>query len=188
MLSIYIDFKSPESYLALAPTLALAAETGCHLQWLPFRARKRELPAASDKPERTAAHGRARQAYEIRINQHYALQQGLSLANPANPHGTDAALASLLGNEENTTVFVQAAYHAYWREGANLDCRDTVTALWTAGPNETIAIDLDALATHQLEAEQSGIVGTPAYVVAGEIFIGRAHLPLIRELLVTANP
>ena len=100
----------------------------------------------------------------------------------------DAALASLLGNKGNTTAFVQAAYHAYWREGANLDCWDTVTALWTAGPNETIAIDLDALATHQLEAEQSGIVGAPAFVAAGEIFIGRAHLPLIRELLGTANP
>ena len=40
MLTVYIDFKSPESYLALQPLLALAEETGCGLRWQP------SLPAA----------------------------------------------------------------------------------------------------------------------------------------------
>lgn len=183
MLTVYIDFKSPDCYLALAPTLAMIEHTGCRVRWLPLRVRERELPKDSHDPALTASHGRVRRAYQQRINQHYASLQGLSLEGPTNPHGTDAALAALLGSEDDTTPFVQAAFNAYWRDGANLDSPQTVTKLWRSCLSQPASIDIEALDRHQADAETAGIPDAPAYVLGGELFIGRAHLPWLRELL-----
>ena len=183
MLTVYIDFKSPDCYLALAPTLAMIEHTGCSVRWLPLRVRERELPKASHDPALTASHGRVRRAYQQRINQHYASLQGLSLEGPTNPHGTDAALAALLGSENNTTPFVQAAFNAYWQDGANLGSPETVTELWGSCLSQPASIDIEALDRHQADAETAGIPDAPAYRVGGELFIGRAHLPWLRELL-----
>lgn len=183
MLTVYIDFASPDCYLALAPTLAVIKKTGCTVRWLPFRAQKRELPKDSHNPALTASHGRVRCAYNQRMIEHYAGLQGLSLEGLSNPHGSDAALAALLGPETDNTGFVQAAFRAYWEDNADLTSTDLVGKLWTNCCTQPLTVDLKALEQHQLSAEAAGIPNAPAYSTTGQLLIGRAHLPLIQALL-----
>ena len=183
MLTVYIDFKSPESYLALQPLLALAEETGCGLRWQPFRSRQRELPEHSPDPELTASHGRIREAYRQRINRRYAALQGLSLDRPLVNDGTDTALTALLGTDGDATAFVVAAFKAHWQDQKNLDEWDVVASLLTSAACDSKQLSSDALDRHQHDIEAEGIVSDPALVVAGEVFIGRAHIPLVRQLL-----
>ena len=42
---------------------------------------------------------------------------------------------------------------------------------------------LTELEAMQLTSEELGVVDTPAYVIDGQVFIGREHLPWVRELL-----
>jgi len=183
MLTVYIDFKSPESYLALQPLLALAEETGCGLRWQPFRSRQRELPEHSPDPELTASHGRIREAYRQRINRRYAALQGLSLDRPQGNDGTDTALTALLGTEGDATAFVLAAFKAHWQDHRDLNDVNIVASLLASAACKSKQLPSDALDRHQHNIEAKGIVSDPALVVAGEVFIGRAHIPLVRQLL-----
>ena len=183
MLTVYIDFKSPESYLALQPLLALVEETGCGLRWRPIRSRQRELPEHSSDPELTASHGRTREAYRQRINRRYAELQGLSLDRPPNDDSTDGALTALLGMDGDATAFVVAAFKAHWQDHRDLNDDGTVASLLASAACECKQLSSDALDHHQHDIEAEGIVSDPALVVAGEVFIGRAHIPLVRQLL-----
>jgi 2-hydroxychromene-2-carboxylate isomerase len=183
MLTVYIDFKSPESYLALQPLLALGEETGCGVKWRPFRCRQRELPEHSPDPGLTASHGRIREAYRQRINRRYAELQGLSLDRPPGDDGTDAALTALLGMDTDATAFVVAAFKAHWQDHQDLDDLNVVASLLASAACDSKQLASDALDHHQHDIEADGIVSEPALVVAGEVFIGRAHIPLVRQLL-----
>jgi 2-hydroxychromene-2-carboxylate isomerase len=59
-----------------------------------------------------------------------------------------------------------------------------------AKTGSTVSADLasarGALAAAQDAAEEAGIVGAPAYVIADQIFVGREHLPWIEELVLAA--
>lgn len=183
MLTVYIDFKSPESYLALQPLLSLVEETGCGVNWRPFRCRQRELPEHSPDPELTVSHGRIRETYRQRINRRYAALQGLSLDRPPGNDGTDAALTALLGMGGDASEFVVAAFKAHWQDHRDLDEWDVVASLLASVACESEPLSSEALDRHQHNIEAEGIVSDAALVVAGEVFIGRAHIPLVRQLL-----
>ena len=183
MLTVYLDFRSPESYLALQPTLALVRDTACEVRWLPLRALSRALPTQSHNPTRTAAHGRVRAVHRERINQHYAKLQGISLERHTGKNGTDAALAALVGIAGDATPFVEACFKAYWQDQKNLNCSATVAELLDATVPCAAPASTEALDRHFAEAEAAGVIDVPALMVDGEVFVGRAHLPWIRELL-----
>jgi 2-hydroxychromene-2-carboxylate isomerase len=50
MLTVYINFKSPASYLAIKPVLALVERHGIVLEWKAFRSSEREVPTITDNP------------------------------------------------------------------------------------------------------------------------------------------
>jgi len=186
MLTLYIDFKSADAYLALKPTLALADRHGLAIDWRPFKTIQREVPQRGDNETVGESHRRVRAASERAVAIKYAAHQGIDLRYPV-PHGvTDLALGVLACLEGDKLPFIQAAFEAYWTQQADLDNPETVSDL-IAKTGASLARELasarEAMTTAQEAAEEVGIVGTPAYVCAEQVFVGREHLPWIEELV-----
>ncbi|MEL6183983.1 MAG: DsbA family protein, partial [Myxococcota bacterium] len=186
-LTLYIDFKSPAAYLALQPTLDLIRRTRVPVRWRPFVTYERELPASASDPGRSQRHRDVRAASRQAILTKYAAEQGIELR--FREPGVEAALALsvLTLAAEDPLPFIEAAFRAYWHDGLDLDDEATVQALLRrsglSAPPWTAEEGRAALAWAQGEAEASGIVDAPAYVVGEHVFVGHAHLPWIEELL-----
>ena len=186
MLKIYIDFKSPAAYLALKPTRALLAKKQPPTQWLPFRVRTRETPKRGTDETVAAAHRRVRAESRRRIFLHYAEVQGVEMRFPKTRLGTDLALGVLAEIEGDRLPFIDTCFAAYWTAETNLDDENTLAELVK---KSGVAHDGDfararkTLAAALAEAEEAGVVDTPAYLLGGQQFVGREHLPWVAEIL-----
>lgn len=192
MLTVYIDFKAPAAYLALKPTLALAAKYNLELDWRPFRTIERDVPKTAGNETVGESHRRVRAASQRATQIKYAKLQGIDLTLPDAPSETNLALAALTRLPSNHTKFVTAAFAAYWQDHADLNDEDTVMTLIHKSVG---TIDLPPPASWQgtldaalSAAEEAGIVGAPAYVIDSQIFVGREHLPWIEEIICATDP
>lgn len=189
MLTVYIDFKSPASYLALAPTMRLIDELSVPVRWRPFSTREREQPDNQRGSAVAASHFRVRSASRRAMYSHYAQLQDLPLHWPPAGAGSDLALGVLALADEVPREFLKAAFESYWVRHEDLDDIDVLRRLIAPLPLEMPtagdALLREALAEAQAAAEAAGVVEAPAYVVENQLFIGREHLPWIRELLGT---
>lgn len=191
MLTVYIDFKSPAAYLALAPTLALSGRTGAALTWRPFRTTERALPnttgtetASTESVAQSHRRVRAQSRRDTHIK--YAAHQGIDLNFPDIPGETDLALGALATLSGDPLPFITAAFAAYWQGHANLDDPATVTALLAGQNADTSQTPQDLRRTQvaaQVDADAAGIVDAPAYLIKDQLFIGREHLPWVAELI-----
>ncbi|WP_108811605.1 DsbA family protein [Sphingorhabdus sp. Alg231-15] len=185
MLTLYIDFKSAASYLALEPTLELARETGIVIDWRPFSARPFFVPEEQSDETVGERHRRVRAAAQRDIHLHYAALQGRDMRFAEAPAGSDAALAALTLMDGDPLPFLRAAFAAYWTEQMDLADETVVESLL-----HSVGIDrLDwgparaKLAVIRAQAEESGIFEAPSYLIADQLFLGREHLPWIRSLI-----
>lgn len=182
MIIAYIDFKSLDCYLALNPLVALAQDCNVSIDWRPFVSRERALPTQVDDEYVTRAHQRTRAESELKLQAHYTGLRGLDVTPQRCHVDTDQALARLSRVEGDQTEFVVRCFDAHWRAQ-----RDINNAEWL---DKTVADcglslresspDLDVL---QTEAEEAGLFDAPTCVIDGQLFMGRAHLPLMRRLL-----
>jgi len=191
-MDIYIDFKSPAAYLALKPTLALLADFAITAQWRPYRTQQKPVPAEKPEESRGETHIRVREIARRNMHLKYAGIQGTAMRFPDEPGQTDLALCALMHVQHDPVPFIDAAFTAYWVEHADLANPQVLGKLLSDTGYDTASFDpqslLVGLEKEQLEAEQLGVVDTPAYVLAGTVFIGREHLPWIRELLSAQLP
>ncbi|VWX61321.1 DsbA family protein [Sphingorhabdus sp. 109] len=189
MLTVFIDFKSPASYLAFEPTLGLARETGVPVDWRPFAARPFLIPDKKADETVGERHRRVRAIARRDTHLHYAAVQGRNMHFATDPAGSDTALAALAGLEGDPVPFIRAAYDAYWTDQANLDDEAEVAGLLSdvnlALPDMQSAREtLDSI---RAAAEESGIFESPSYVIADQLFVGREHLPWIGSLIKAAT-
>jgi 2-hydroxychromene-2-carboxylate isomerase len=194
-LTVCVDFKSPQSYLAVAPTLALARELGIPVQWLPRRvpAARRPVPPAPDA-DRGTRHRYLRAVYLAHDLARYA------------PHALtdvyadfDSAVAAMgllwLQNERGASTakcdaYVERTFARFWRDGAAIDRAAAIAALIAdlgvdaAGFTEYAGNSGPAaLAACEDRLAALGVAGTPTYLLGDEPYLGRQHLPLIRARL-----
>jgi len=185
MLTIYIDFKSAASYLALRPTLAMIEKTGVEAKWLPFSSRPFSI--ADEKPNETAGerHRRVRAISQRDTHLHYANAQGLNMQFAHQPAGSDAALEALTALQGIPVPFIQAAFAAYWSDQADLNDQSVVSEILQDcgyGDLEWKGAE-DKLQTIREDAEERKVFETPTYIIKGQIFLGREHLPWIRSII-----
>lgn len=201
-MQLYIDFKCPASYLALKPTLALSEQLGVPISWHAIRSYQSPLLPEKPDEEVSTRHRRVRALARQKTHQLYAQVQNLPLNFRNPPTNTDMALAALclLGDGgDNPLPFITAAFEAYWTGDADLNDARTVAALSGAPDLQNDDDDGDGararLEAALREAEENGIFTSPTYVVqdvvqdevSEQIFVGREHLPWIRELLQSAK-
>ena len=197
-LDLYVDFKSPASYLCLKPTLQLASELDVEIRWQPFVTSESRVPKQANSSEmgsqedKGTTHRRVRAKARQDVHLHYAGVQGVQMCFPDEPGSTELsllALSMLNHNEQPVQKFVELGFNAYWQQGQNLDEPGVVTALlmeagYQITPQELHRESLQPLLNQDLQkAIELGVVDAPAYVVKDHLFIGREHLPWVRQLL-----
>lgn len=185
MLTVYIDFKSPAAYLAIKPTQALAERLMLSIDWQPFQTVERDVPKLGKEETIGESHRRVRAASQKALNIKYATHQGINLDYPETLGATDLALGALTQMRGDPVAYIKAAFDAYWTDHMDLDDEAVVQDLvYRFAPNQDLDLDnaREALRGNQQEAEEAGIVGAPAYVIDGQIFVGREHLPWIEEI------
>ena len=184
-LTVTLDVKRPECYLALAPTRALAAELDIAVDWLPTVASPhRRPPAGGGRGER---HLRHRAAYNAREIERYAAVQGLVIEDIyRDPDSTGFGMAMLAAKAHSDAAlqgFLDRAFAAYWRAALDIEDRAALRHLLGEVGVATFAEDADGFAALQERLVAAGLFNAPAYLVGEEVFFGRAHLPMIRWLL-----
>ncbi|NNL84235.1 MAG: hypothetical protein HKP27_01195 [Myxococcales bacterium] len=186
-LQVFIDFKSPAAYLAYQPTRALAKELGVTVDWQPIRTNQNSIPVKQADEDVRARHRRVRAKARRETHLHYAKVQNIPMQFPEPPGCTDLALA-VLAELGSCDPFVSRAFEAYWRDNMNLNEADVVQSLLEPGALDVRAMKAEHTIERRLrEANQRaldlGVIDAPGYVIEGEVFVGREHLPWIRELL-----
>ena len=184
-LTVGIDLKSPECYLALGPTRALARDLAIEVDWLPVvTAPRRPAPEGDD---RGARHKQHRATYRALDLARYARAAGITLRDPGrSPDSTLAGMAMLAAKAHSDAAlagFLDRAFERYW--AAELDLEDHGALRALLGEVGVAAFDEDAPGFETLQASlaEAGLFDAPAYLVENEVFNGRAHLPMIRWIL-----
>ncbi len=190
-----MDLSVPDSLMGLAPTRALARETGCGLTLLPLTRDVGALSTETAKPmddgllDFKARRDKVRQAYNLLDRRRELDLHSISSARQSPVSVTRAALALLwLGEQENGDAdeFLTSLLQAYWIEEEDAFAPAAIDRTLAAyadlqgfdgfvsgpGPGR-----LDAVQTDLAEAR---VIRAPTYLLDGERYIGREHLPLIR--------
>ena len=182
MITAYIDFQSLDCLLAISPILQLAADCGTPVSWQPYRSKERALPTQVVSESITQTHHRVRAESERRLQQHYADLRGMDIDPSRGQMGTSAALRWLASLEGDTSSFVSRLFAAHWIDHTNIN-EPTLLEELTASCGLTRMwsnVDLDSI---EREAEEEGLFETPTFFIEGHMFVGRAHIPLMRQLL-----
>ncbi len=194
-LTVCVDFKSPQAYLAKDSTYELADELRVEIDWLPLIVAPVPAPElASDGDDRGTRHRRFRAEYFERDIQRYARHKGLEIRDTY--RSPDSALAGIgllwvkARSQGLVRDYMDRVFERYWKH--ELDIEDAASI---AGILEEIAVDAEGFSAYlagegkrALEQLQSGLrnaglFNVPGYVVDGEVFFGRQHLAMIRWLL-----
>ena len=185
-MAVVLDIKDPHSYLAKDPTYALADELGLEIDWLPFVSRPLRRHAGGDE-DRGSRHRRFRAAYNERSIQRYASVRGVTIRNiyraPDSTLAGMGMLAARAHSEGALRNYLDRAFRQYWEDDLDIEDAGIVSGLLSAagvGAFEPDGSQFDAL---QESLAAAGVFETPAYLIDDDIFIGRAHLPMIRWIL-----
>ena len=195
-LTVLIDFKSTHAYLAKDATLALEAATGIDTQWLPLTVThplngddaRRESSAASDRGTR---HRRIRARYYEQDLRRYVAWRGLPVTDVyPDCDSTPSGLGLLWLADAQTVVrsrYVNLMFDRYFGKALDLDrVRGAVSEAGGDGAAfATFAQGEGPIRFAQLQASlrAAGYGTSPTYVLDGEQFQGRQHLPLLRRLV-----
>ena len=195
-LSVYIDYKSPAAYLAVDPTYALEDEFGLEIDWKPLILerpirRERESVAEETKAER---HARVRAEYVQMDQQRYAQAQGLSLKHPSRDwDSTLAAIGLIWAKKQGRSIlrsYTHRVFERFWKQELDIEKATALKAILCEAGADVEGLEEymegDGRVIHgeiQNAALEAGIFDVPSYLIDGEIFLGRQHLPMIRWLL-----
>ena len=187
-LAVVLDIKDPQSYLAKDPTYALADDLGIDIDWLPFVSRplRRQTAVGEDRGSR---HRRFRAAYLERSIARYASIGGITIRNiyraPDSSLAGMGMLAAKAHSEDALRRYLDRAFRQYWEDDLDIEDADAVAGLLVAAGVADFDPDTAAAEFGMLRERLAlaGVFNTPAYLVDGEMFIGRAHLPMIRWIL-----
>ena len=202
-LTVCIDFKSPNSYLAFTPTCALCKTLGVQVNWLPFLApgmklrqvRTEQSPGSiNDGNSRGARHRHMRSEYRQRDLLRYAGNSGLSLAGMKRDIDSQLAALGLLWCKQNSTCdikkYIETVFLDCWKLETDIANPAVIhEALLKAGAPvkgfEAFSADtgLAQLTGLHTELIECGVFDTPFYLLGGDRFLGRQHLPMIKWLL-----
>ena len=185
-LAVVLDVKDPHSYLAKDPTYALADDLGVDIDWLPFVSRPLRRPASVGE-DRGSRHRRFRAAYIERAIARYASVRGITIRNiyraPDSSLAGMGMLAARGHSEAALRSYLDQAFRQYWEDDLDIEDADIISGLLSAAGVVDFDFDTARFEALQESLALAGVFETPAYLVDGEIFLGRAHLPMIRWIL-----
>jgi 2-hydroxychromene-2-carboxylate isomerase len=191
-LGIFFDPLSAPSWLALRPTLNLLERLHLNADWQPFTAPHPRRLAPQVDESVSQRHQRVRQAYRDRDQERYAAWQGIPLQTPI--AAVDRPLLDyslLLANDNGIAAsFLTHVGDHYWGgKSAPIDVGWLSRALRVDDLQENFLAEGEMrLAAARAQVDELGIFDAPVYLVSGELYVGRQHLPAIERIMSGINP
>ncbi|MBW2395429.1 MAG: hypothetical protein JRG95_14270 [Deltaproteobacteria bacterium] len=194
-LRILLDLRHPLACLALQPALALADSLSDGADWLPLEVSPLKPPGIpKDGDQRGVRHFRYRAEAIAREIETYSRIQGIILREPYRNGSVEAGHLGWLWvrerEPERLTAYLQALFRGYWSLELDASDPEQVASLvdsfdadgasfqsWVVGEGPKVA------AATQSELRDEGLFRVPGFVVDGEPFYGRQHIPMLRWIL-----
>jgi 2-hydroxychromene-2-carboxylate isomerase len=200
-LIVYIDYKSPYAFIAKDATYRLGEVLGIDIDWRPLtldissylgsaRLDRRGKVAESQRtPEQWTAV-----KYAYRDTRRYADLMGYTLRGTVKIWDTSLAhIGMLWAKAQGSRVlrgYTDRLYERFWRRDLDAEDPAVVSAVLQEAGAELDGFEEyrhgEGRVLHdsmQAAIFEAGIFGVPSYVVDGELFFGREHLPMVRWLL-----
>lgn len=194
-LPVVIDFRSPQAYLAVAPTCAMADELALTIDWRPLvvpPSKATVAPTSAD--DRGSRHRRFRADYLDHDVARYAADRGLAIRGlDRRKDSTVASIGLLWAQRQGPSLARAYVDQVFERSGKqNLDIEDdrSISALLTEIGAPVSGFEAfvqgegrDGLARIQSDLRDKGVFEVPTYILNDDVFLGRQHLPLLRARL-----
>lgn len=201
-LIVYTDYKSPYAYLAKDLTYELEHELGVRAEWLPYildipsyLGSARVDAAGNVLEENRNAHQWRRVRYSYMDCRRQARKRGLVIRGTQKIWDSSLAAAGMLhAKQAGDAVFRRyndAVFERFWKRELDIEDVAVIAAVLSEAGADGDAFPTqaqcwrDAVASISRAAEAQGVFGVPSFMVNGELFWGREHLPDIREKLAT---
>jgi 2-hydroxychromene-2-carboxylate isomerase len=187
---LWLDLKSPYSFLAKDPAYGLEKDLGVTLRLRPYALDI--LGAYNVADPKAAERGLRRIKYLYADVRRFANQRGMIIRGPQKIFdSTLIHLAWMFADAGGKgRALIDAAYPRFFRRELDYEDRAAVDALLKeigvdcAGFEAFVAGDGPALlARHQTEADKQGVFAVPTFVVDGELFWGQDRIDFVRAKL-----
>ena len=202
--TVYSDYKSPYAYLAKDLAYELERDFPVRIDWLPyildipsFLGSARVDDAGRVIEEQRNAHQWRRVRYSYMDCRRQAQKRGLVIRGPQKIwDSTLAACGLLFAKRQGEAVlrgYHDVVFERFWRRELDIENSDVVCrVLAEAGADAAAFPAFLGKGRQQLnricrDAEAIGVFGVPSFVLDGELFWGREHLPDIRGRLKVAG-
>jgi len=201
-MTVYTDYKSPYAYLAKDLAYELERDYPVRLEWRPYvldipsyLGSARVDACGNVLEEARNAHQWRRVRYSYMDCRREARKRGLTIRGPQKIWDSTLAAAGMLYAQcAGDAVFRRyhdAVFERFWQRALDLESKDALAAVLTesgadgGGFAEKADVLREEVAAISRAAEGEGVFGVPSFVLAGELYWGREHLPDIRRGLAT---
>lgn len=187
MIDFVFDFTSVDCWLAFGPTCRLADELQVPVNWLPMCVPAKAAAKARENESVSERHTRVRAEYMASENARYAERLRVPLKRSG--AGVDswlAAAACIWASEHDVgREFVERVFEGFWEARLDIESATAIAGILEDLGASGFELDEGARRLEKLREElaERGAFGIPTYLVEGQMFMGRQHLPMIRWLL-----
>jgi len=189
-IDLWLDLRSPYSFLAMEPAYALEKDFGVALNLRPFAL---EIGGAVNLNDPQAVmRGLRKIKYLYADARRFATPRGITLLGPKKVFDQKLVHLAWLYAErsERARALIDLAYPRFFKRELDYEDRSAVEALLKEVGVDPAGFDAfaadegpKALAAHQAEAEKQGVFAVPTFVVDGELFWGQDRIDFVRAKL-----
>jgi 2-hydroxychromene-2-carboxylate isomerase len=198
MLKVYIDYKSPYAFIAKDPTYALEEEFGIEIDWYPLTLNIGSYlgTAKTDNSGKVVENNRSPHQwlgvkYAYMDARRYANLRSLTLRGTQKIWDTSLAAIGMLwaknAGHDVLKHYTDLTFDRFWKRELDLEDPGVILALLSESGADTDGfyeyLNGEGRVYHdQLQDEilDQGLFGVPTYVIDGENYFGREHLPRVR--------
>jgi 2-hydroxychromene-2-carboxylate isomerase len=197
-LEVYIDYKSPYAFIAKDPTYALEQDFDVTIRWLPLTlnigsylgtAKVNNSGKVVDNQRSPRQWAAVKYAYMDA--RRYASLRGLTLRGTQKIWDSSlAAIGMLWAGQQHHDVlkgYTDRVYSRFWQRELDIEDPEVVTGVLAEAGADVAGFDAYRQGEGREYHDQlqdtildRGYFGVPTYVIDGEVYFGREHLPRVR--------
>ena len=187
---LFIDLRSPYSFLAKDPAYALEKEFGVTLRLRPFSL---EIGAALNLNDPAAVQrGMRKIKYLYADVRRFATPRGITILGPKKIYDQKLVHAAWMFADKagRARALIDLAYPRFFKRELDYEDRGAVGALLKEVGVDPAGFEAFAagegpklIESHQKEAEAAGVFAVPTFVVDGELFWGQDRIDFVRAKL-----
>lgn len=188
-MDVYIDLRSPYSYIAIKPIRAFAQETGLGLRWHPYAI---DIAAAYGSADARDVRALRKVKYIYRDARRLGEAQGLEIRGARRIYDATLAHIGMLFAQRSgfLDAYIDNFYERFFSHAIEIEdgaeIRRIITELGGSAEEFTTYAKTqgpDTLNKETEAAEALGVFGVPTFAYDGEIYWGSDRLPMLRQRL-----